>query len=497
MGCAGNEELSTPNLDRLARTGTRFANFFCVSPVCSPARASILTGRVPSQHGVHDWLCRGHARGGLSGPSEDRPIEFLAGLKGYTDLLAEAGYACGLSSKWHLGDSPQPQKGFDKWYTHLTGGGPYYNAPMCSDGQVAPEPTYITDAITDRAIGFLDEFAGGEAPFYLGVHYTAPHSPWDAANHPADLLDRYAHCPFASCPQLPPHPWQVFSPAWADVPREDILRGYFAAITGMDAGIGRILDRLEQLGLTGETLVIFTSDNGMNMGHHGLYGKGNASFPMNMFDTSVKVPCLMARPGSALPAGHVETGLFSHYDIFPTLLEYLGLDNPLADELPGASFAPLLAGQAMPGRQSVVIHNEYGPVRMIRTRDWKYVHRTPFGPHELYHLADDPDERHNLIGRDDLQPRCRQLQDGLGAFLPATSTRRGTARLCPSPAGARLTSSAPTDNHATPSASTVTTSDPTASDARTTGLRPGFPGPRKAETLKPDRRKFLFFSEPQ
>ncbi len=120
MGCAGNDEIQTPTLDRLARTGTLFSNFFCVSPVCSPARASILTGRIPSQHGVHDWIRAGSAtdepdKGG-------RLIEYLAGQTGYSDVLAANGYTCGISGKWHMGDSHHPQKGFSFWEVHARGG---------------------------------------------------------------------------------------------------------------------------------------------------------------------------------------------------------------------------------------------------------------------------------------------------------------------------------------------------------------------------------------
>src|SRR5262249_42696166 len=110
MGCAGNREIRTPHLDRLAATGTRLDNLFCVSPVCSPARASLLTGRIPSQHGVHDWIRGGNIAGDL-GPGS-RPLRYLQGLTGYTDVMAAHGYACGLSGKWHLGDSASPQHGF-------------------------------------------------------------------------------------------------------------------------------------------------------------------------------------------------------------------------------------------------------------------------------------------------------------------------------------------------------------------------------------------------
>jgi len=417
MGCAGSSEIRTPNLDRLAASGIRFENFFCASPVCSPARASLLTGRIPSQHGVHDWI-----RAGNSNTDTDkggRVVEYLRGQTGYTDILAAGGYVCGLSGKWHLGDAHTPQKGFGFWEAHAKGGGPYYNWPRIRGSEVVSDPGYVTDVITDEGIRFLDEQAGGETPFYLSVHYTAPHSPWGREHHPAEIYDDYhAHCAFESTPNVPPHPWQINSAPIGSDPekRRDVLSGYFAAVTAMDLGLGRILDWLEAHDLRGNTLVFFTSDNGMNMGHHGVYGKGNGTFPLNMYDTSVKVPALMSRPGHA-PEGRLSDALLSHYDFMPTLLDYLHLDDPEADRLPGRSFAPLLRGEEMRGRENVVVFDEYGPVRMIRTREWKYVHRYPYGPNELYDLANDPDEQDNLHGREEHEACVQELRARLEGWF--------------------------------------------------------------------------------
>jgi len=188
-----------------------------------------------------------------------------------------------------------------------------------------------------------------------------------------------------------------------------MLKGYFAAVTAMDLNVGRILDRLDTLGLSENTLVVFTSDNGFSCGHHGFWGKGNGTFPLNMYENSVKVPFLVRHPGR-IPAGRVTEAMMSQYDFMPTLLDYLGLP-PVQDEtLPGVSFAPVLVGAADEAREDVVVYDEYGPVRMIRTKEWKYVHRYPYGPHELYDMVNDPDERTNLFGNDEHKDTLHELR---------------------------------------------------------------------------------------
>ncbi len=421
VGCAGNPEIHTPNLDRIAAMGMRFDNFFCASPVCSPARASILTGRIPSQHGVHDWLRKGNldaARTPGLGWGDDREIEYLAGMCAYTDVLAANGYVCGISGKWHLGDSLTPQKSFAYWNIFPYGGGDYYNGYFIREGRIERDTRYLTDAITDGGLQFLDAQTASDNPFYLSVHYTAPHSPWEKGQHPDDLTALYKDCSFTTCPEVPGgHPWQINSaPRGRGEKRRELLGGYYAAITGLDREVGQLLDRLEMMGVLENTLILFTSDNGMNMGHHGIWGKGNGTFPQNMYDTSVKVPFLAMWPGQ-IPQGVIAESLLSHYDIFPTLLDYLNLGNPDAASLPGRSFAPLLKGRRMPGRDHVVVFDEYGPVRMIRTCAWKYIHRYPYGPHELYDLVGDPGEACNLIHDPAQQARVVELKAQLETWF--------------------------------------------------------------------------------
>jgi len=397
MGCAGNPDICTPNHDRLATEGTRFDHFFCTSPVCSPARASFLTGRTPSDHGVHDWIRKGNVDDAedVMKRGVDRPIEYLEGLDGFTDHLAKAGYNCGFSGKWHLGASGIPQKGNDWWYAYALGGGNYYDYYRFDNSPEADHKTqYMTDYYTDRALEFIDDNAGSEEPFCLSLHYTAPHTPLGRDQHSAEMFALYDDCTFYDMPRDAPHPWHGWNPTEEE--RCETLRGYFAAISAMDGNIGRVLEKLDALGIRENTLVIFLSDNGFSVGHHGIFGKGNGTYPMNMYEESVKIPFIVSMPGT-VPASVVHSGMWSQYDWMPTILDFLGIDNPESKALPGSSFAHVLRGEDDPGRERVVVFDEYGPVRMIRTREWKYVHRYPDGPHELYNLVDDPKEYINLM----------------------------------------------------------------------------------------------------
>lgn len=408
MGCAGNREVITPNLDRLAASGMRFENFFCTSPVCSPSRASILTGLMPSRHGVHDWLRAGNIditkltdaqrRSGMYN-EESEGIEYIAHCTAYTEVLAKTGYSCALSGKWHLGNSHHPQKGFTRWNVIARGGCDYYGSDMAKSDGIYINESYLTDTITGNALGFLDEISN-EQPFYLGVHYTSPHTPWDEEQHPADIWQLYNGCPFESAPVEPPHKWQAptCQIAHNEGERRRLLHGYYTAITSMDKNIGRLLDEFDKKNLTDNTLVVFMGDNGMNLGHHGIWGKGNGTFPLNMYDTSVKVPCIMRQTGK-ITVGKTCFSLLSQYDFMPTLLEYVGLADKTPSVLPGHSFCGLLdEGQSFCADHAVYVFDEYGPVRMIRDTRYKYVHRYPYGENELYDLLSDPGERINLAG---------------------------------------------------------------------------------------------------
>lgn len=416
MGRAGNKEIRTPNLDRLAGEGMYFPDYFCTSPVCSPARASILCGKMPSQHGVHDWISKGHinyeevapallekhrdpnasweyawSREQLTG---DRAIRYLDGFRTYTEMLAEHGYTCGLAGKWHLGDAACPQKGFSYWKPIAMGGDNYYYPVVLQNGQFDMlRDTYITNYITEKALDFLKE-RETDRPFYLSVHYTAPHAPWERAQHPEEFYSLYLDCPFTGTPNVPPHKW---GPGYSQEDRINRLRGYYAAVSAMDSDIGKLVDCLKEKKIWDDTIFIFTADNGMSMGHHGIFGKGNGTYPLNLYDTAVKVPMIIVYP-AGIRGGSVAKGLYSHYDLLPTIAALVG-ETPDPD-CPGHSFAEIFRGQIPDGQNAVVVYDEYGPARMIRTEAYKYIRRYGQEEDEFYDLKADPGEETNLVFSD-------------------------------------------------------------------------------------------------
>lgn len=421
MGCAGNKEVWTPNLDRLAGEGMYFPDYFCTSPVCSPARASVLCGKMPSCHGVLDWISRGHINYEEVAPAlrkkhqdpaasweyawskqqleGDKAIRYMEGLRTYTDILAEHGYVCGLAGKWHLGDAGRPRKGFRYWEPIAMGGDNYFY-PVVLQGEKFDmlRGVYVTNYITEKALDFLRK-RDSEKPFYLSVHYTAPHSPWERNQHPEEFYDLYRDCPFTETPNVPPHKW---GSAYSQEDRRKRLQGYYAAVTAMDNDIGKLTKYLKEEGLWEDTLFIFTADNGMSMGHHGIFGKGNGTFPMNLYDTAVKVPMIMTYPNK-IPGGSVAKGLYSHYDLMPTIAGLMG-EKPEEDR-PGRSFQEIFRGHVPDGREAVVVYDEYGPARMIRTQEYKYIHRYPYGENEFYDLKADPGEEVNLAPSKDPEVR--------------------------------------------------------------------------------------------
>ncbi|HYN87449.1 MAG TPA: sulfatase-like hydrolase/transferase [Ardenticatenaceae bacterium] len=419
MGCYGNSEVQSPVLDGLAAEGVRFANAFTPSPVCSPARACLLTGRTPSQVGIHDWLQE-------SEPEYGDP-DWLAREITLPELLQSVGYHCGLSGKWHLGRSHVRPRGFDwyfglpRWqgehvesYTYL-----YDDKPLTLSGSK-------TQFITDFALEFLETTPTGR-PFFLNVGYIATHSPY--ARQEPELLALYEGATFRDIPEYVPHPWHKNEdfPQGDAFTRDDLLRrytGYYAAVTGMDRGVGRIVAWLRERGQLDNTLIVYTSDHGLALGHNGFWGKGNSTRPLNMYETSLRVPLILHWPRE-FARGHVVGHCVDHYDTFQTICDVAGVGaqgsaswaRP-ADTYPGRSVRPLARGEELRDWRETR-YGEYGDLRMTRTERYKLVRRYPDGPDDLFDLLHDPEERINLAGR----PEYRELRAALLADLDAFYAR--------------------------------------------------------------------------
>ncbi|MCY3944843.1 MAG: sulfatase-like hydrolase/transferase [Anaerolineaceae bacterium] len=371
-GCYGNRELHTPALDHLAAGGLRMDKAFTPTPVCSPARASFFTGLLPSQHGIHDWLwydVNVHSeaqRSALAGQPS------LAGQVTLAQRLAQAGYRCGLSGKWHCGGDDTPQPGFHFWDA-LRANRPALGGAYSVGGTFVERRGWHSEIITDNALRFLRE-REREQPFFLFVGYIGTHSPW--SGHPERLVTRYRDARFDDIPQNDPGPHGQFTGEGINVrDREEALAQYYAAVSHIDEGVGRLLDELEAQGLREDTLVLYTSDHGLNCSHHGLWGKGNATRPPNMLEESIRVPLLFNWPGRVTP-GRAAAHFVDHCDVHATLLDLAGLDADSSGG-PGRSLAPLFGDAAALPDWRRFQAGEYGPTRMWRTSRYKLVREGP------------------------------------------------------------------------------------------------------------------------
>lgn len=405
LGCYGNPEIHTPTLDYLATTGVQMTNAFTPTPVCSPARACSLTGRMASQHGIHDYL--------VSGDPSIHNHPWLQDEVTLAQLLSKAGYQTAHCGKWHLGNDAQPHEGFDYWFSGV-GDYPVEHGGdhrFSLNGDIQTLPGQRTQVITDKAIDFLDQ-CDTQQPFFMHISYFGTHNPW--RGQPERLVSQYRNNRFDNMLDQPSYLFgkqNLESTLPTRLNPREALAQYFASVSHIDESMGRLTDQLDALNLRENTLFIFTSDHGLCCGHHGLWGKGNATLPLNMLEESIRIPMIFNQP-NRLFGYQQRTEFVDHLDLFQTIVDYAGLstDLPKDRNYAGRSFLPILNNSSHIANWRQAQFGEYGNVRMIRTQQHKLIRRYyDNAPCELFDLESDPNEMVNRFNDVEYQPLVNRL----------------------------------------------------------------------------------------
>ncbi|MHC4153552.1 MAG: sulfatase family protein, partial [Planctomycetota bacterium] len=415
FGAAPNAQAYTPNIDRLRSEGVRLTNCFVATPVCSPSRASLLTSRYSTEVGITDFI-------------KSKKVGLDPSFATWPRILADAGYDTALVGKWHLGDRDQyhpTHYGYNE-FTGFRWGGEISKDPKIEvNGEVQRARGYTPDILTDYAVDFIRRKKDG--PFMLSLHYWAPHASTISRapdrGHTWLPLSEADYGRFENMDPTIPDP---------DYPRlnvplvERMMREYLGSVASVDRNLARILDLLDELRLTDNTVVIFTSDNGYNVGHNAVEGKGNASWTLtdnreerpNMYDNSLRVPTIIRWPNVVEPGKTVEQTI-TFLDWFPTLAAIAGINVPEGETVRGRNFLPLLKGERIKWDNDLFVQYTMrgaGVMRAYRTPRWKLVRDFDhFIKDELYDLANDPAETTNLI--DSPEPRIQDVRRSLNAKL--------------------------------------------------------------------------------
>jgi len=417
LGCYGNQEIKTPNIDLLARSGVRFLNSFVTTPICSASRATLFTGRVPRQHGIHDFLTTTPIADPPQGQKEP-PASFSREVK-ISDLLAEAGYRCGYSGKWHMGNDTKPGHSHDFTYTFEGGSSRYQDPVMYLNGKHTDEKGYLADLITQRACEYIDQQKQGQ-PFFLTVSHFNPHTPYDG--HPQKYYDMYRDTRFET--------FGIQRPA-ANALREkglmnDMvgnLRKCAASVTALDDQLAVLRRKLFQKGFVDDTLIVFTGDNGYLLGRHGLWSKGLASDPINMYEEVIKVPMICSWAGKT-PVESVRPEMVSYYDFFPTVCEMAGVEAPADRGLCGKSYLPLVTNSPLAKGEvwEDMVFGHFRNTEMARDNRFKLVLRNDGeGPNELFDLRNDPLEMANQVDNEQFITVKQRLTARLAAWRERTN----------------------------------------------------------------------------
>ena len=425
LECAGHPHLKTPHIDKLASEGAFFANAFCTTSLCSPSRASILSGLYAHTHGVTNNF-----------------TEFPTEMASFPRLLQNAGYETAYIGKWHMGENNDEKRpGFDYFVTHK-GQGKYFDTEFNMDGQRREVvPGYYTTVVTDMAEKWLKQ--PRTKPWVLMLGHKAPHSFYTAEEKYQQAFDKvevkYPDTAFALETQpkwikerLPT--WHgIYGPlfdfrkkfpddrpeAVADFAK--MIRSYWSTILSVDDSVGRLVQHLKQTGQFDNTIVVFMGDNGLLNGEHGMVDK------RTMHEPSIRIPLIVRYPALTAQPKRV-TGMVLTEDIAPSLLELCG--RPVPANLHGRSWKKLVQSGDPTWRRSFLYHYNYEKqfpytpnIRGVRTEDWKYSHY-PHGDGkpdrhlaELYDLKNDPDERHNLAADPRYATRLKEMQAELARVL--------------------------------------------------------------------------------
>ncbi|MFN0101845.1 MAG: sulfatase [Bryobacteraceae bacterium] len=437
LGCYGNKLVKTPNMDRLAREGTRFQNAFVTNSLCAPSRATVLTGCYSHVHGI-----RGNSE--MKGQVEN----INTGLVTYPQALQAAGYRTGIVGKWHLSHDPV---GFDAWRI-LPGQGLYFDPEFIENGAKKKHAGYATDITTDFALEFLRQ--PSVKPWCLVYQHKAPHRPFLPPPRFAHLYDN-VEIPIPPTFDDDYKTRRVAGEAedmrfdvsiagdYKDLPAgldaaakkrwlyQRFVKDYYGAIAAVDENLGRVLTYLEEQKLIEQTLIIYTSDNGFFVGDHGWYDK------RFMYEPSLRVPLLVRAPGGR--TAQVTEAMAMNIDIAPTILDYAGVPAP--GSMQGRSLRPILQGQTPADWRKSVYYSYYenswqlagkgldarsdpsfqfftphriGPHRGVRTATHKLIHYYAEGDvWELFDLNADPNELRNLYGTAGAEPLAVTLKSEL------------------------------------------------------------------------------------
>lgn len=427
MGFTGKvPDLKTPGMDRIAKEGAHLQNAFVSTSLCSPSRASILTGQFTHHHNVID-----------------NQSAVPDSARFFPEYLQEAGYQTAFFGKWHMGEHhANPRKGFDHWVS-FRGQGVYYNPTLNVNGkeETYEDSTYITDLLTEKTIEFLNN-RSKEKPFFIYLSHKAVHSEFEPAKRHNGVYDniKVAYPPT----MFPPGDEKSTAtasynyedvPDWVKeqryswhgvdymyhgaIPFDTFYRKYCETLLGVDESIQSVLDYLEREGLRENTIVIYMGDNGFSFGEHGLIDKRQA------YEESMRVPLLAMGKGIA-PGTKIQE-MVQNIDIGPTILELAGKEKPA--NMDGESFAPFLLGKTKPSRDT--LYYEYfwerpfpqtPTIFAVRTSQYKFIrYHGVWDINELYDMKADPDEMNNLIRSEQHQEIARNLDRALFRWLERTN----------------------------------------------------------------------------